>query len=62
MDAPSKLLHNGTDDSSYRNGLECSWCGVAVSEMSREELIAFIGMLDATITAVRQEQKTAISI
>lgn len=51
----SKLLHNGLKDSSYRNGLECSWCGVAVPVMTREELIAFIGMMDAVIARKRHE-------
>lgn len=30
----------------YANGLKCSWMGKNTSGMSRDELIAFIGMLD----------------
>lgn len=30
----------------YANGLKCSWLGKSTSDMSRDELIAFVGMLD----------------
>jgi hypothetical protein len=34
----------------YENGLKCSWHAKSTVEMSREELIAFIGMLDTWAT------------
>lgn len=40
------------DPGAYDNGLKCSWCEKSVGDMSREELIAFIGMLDDTLTMV----------
>ncbi|WP_186276551.1 hypothetical protein [Burkholderia gladioli] len=30
----------------YANGLKCSWLGKSTSDMTRDELIAFVGMLD----------------
>ncbi|WP_396328506.1 hypothetical protein [Burkholderia anthina] len=44
------------DPEAYDNGLKCSWCGKQTSEMTPDELIAFIGMLDMTLTMVRASQ------
>ena len=37
----------------YENGLLCSYLGKPVPEMTREELIAFIGQLDYVIALIR---------
>ncbi|WP_186269838.1 hypothetical protein [Burkholderia gladioli] len=37
---------SGVSPGDYANGLQCSWHGKATADMSRDELIAFIGMLD----------------
>lgn len=36
----------------YDNGLKCSLHGLAVADMSREQLIAFIGFLDTALVGV----------
>lgn len=38
----SKLYDSG----SYARGCDVTWCGVRVEDMSREDLICFIGTLD----------------
>ncbi|MDN7751755.1 hypothetical protein [Burkholderia gladioli] len=47
----------------YANGLKCSWLGKSTSDMSRDELIAFVGMLDdyATRLAATAQGKGADS-
>lgn len=38
--------HEDAKTYAYANGLKCSWLGKSTSDMSRDELIAFVGMLD----------------
>lgn len=34
----------------YKRGMKCEWLGHKAAEMSRKELIAFVGMLDELAT------------
>ena len=38
------------------NGEQCEWLGVKTTDMTREELIAFVGMLDAYVTRLTQKE------
>lgn len=42
------------DTSYYNNGLRCSWQGVKVVSMDRDQLISFIGQLDFVIRAMER--------
>ncbi|WP_158683572.1 hypothetical protein [Burkholderia sp. BE12] len=45
------------DPEAYDNGMLCSWCGKQAADMTPAELIAFIGMLDTSLTAVSGRQQ-----
>ena len=42
------------NNSEYENGIKCSRSGKMTENMTREELIQFIGMLDDYITSTRR--------
>ncbi|WP_186058653.1 hypothetical protein [Burkholderia gladioli] len=61
IDSSSKVDAKSIDApaADYANGLKCSWHGKAAADMPRDELIAFIGMLDDYATRLAKAAQGA---